>query len=213
MPNTIPAAGRRSIPTNNIKGSVLTLHIQAITFQQLWDNYVTGNPYDDPAGTHKNQCAIRMSATLHRAGIDMKSFSQKVVKPAKGKATIGRILLNGKATSTRANEMAQWLSLRPFEGLPAKPEDITGADWEGKVAGRTGIIFFDGYWQQDGDSSDNLSGGHIDLWNGERLTISGFWGSFSTMGRYVGMQAMLPGTNFGWSDLGKSKKILFWEIP
>ena len=83
-----------------------------------------------------------MSATLHRIGIEMKSFSQKLVKPALGKASIRRILLDRKAT----DEMASWLSPQPFCGLPSKPENVTGQDWQSKVKSRTGILFFGGYW-------------------------------------------------------------------
>ena len=40
---------------------------------------------------------------------------------------------------------------------------MTGPDWENRVRNRTGIIFFFGYWQQQGDAADDFSGGHIDL--------------------------------------------------
>jgi hypothetical protein len=158
------------VKTNSTPDSIKVVDLKALTFQELWDNYPSGNPYDDPTGAYKNQCAIRMSVTFHRVGSEMKSFSQKLVKPMPGKPTLGRILLDGKPTATRAYELAEWLRLQPLAGLP-NAQDITGADWESKVKGRTGIVFFYGYWRQDGDSSDNLSGGHIDLWNGTRLTI------------------------------------------
>lgn len=196
------------VKTNTTKDSICSINVQAVTFSSLWDNYVTGQPYTDsktgdvPAG-FDNQCAIRMSATLHKVGVEMKSFSQSTVKPAQGSTTIGRILLNGKATSTRANEMASWLSQQPFCGLPKKPEDLTGQDWESKVRGRTGIISFDGYWSRDSDSSGQASGGHIDLWNGSKMT------GFGT-GLRARWGIVIPGI---WSDLRKSKQILFFPIP
>ena len=148
-----------------------------------------------------------MSATFHAVGIDMKSFSQKSVQPMPGKPTLGRILLDGKATATRAYELAEWLKKMPIAGLKS-PEDVTGPDWRNKVEGRAGIIFFDGYWRQDGDSPDNLSGGHIDLWNGSRLTNNGVLGTLETFARFrLNMR-----TGPGYSDLGKSKKILFWRM-
>jgi len=208
----VPASGKHTVITNITPGSQVCLHIEAITFKQLWDNYVTGDPYDDPDGEYKNQCAIRMSATFHRVGIAMKSFSKKVVKPMPGKKTIGRILLDGKPTATRASELAEWLKLVPFCGLPGQPEDITGPDWERKIKGRTGIIFFGEYWTRPGEVAGNASGGHIDLWSGSRLTISGFFDSFAAIGRFFGAQSLIPGTDFGWSDLRKSKQILFWEV-
>lgn len=212
MPARVHAAGRRTVPTNSTPNSTLKLDVEPITFQQLWDNYVTGNPHVDETGAYANQCAIRMSATLHRVGIEMKSFSAKVVRPSPGKPSIGRILLNGKPTATRADEMAAWLSLKPFAGLPAKPESITGTDWEVKVRDRTGIIAFLGYWTRDGESDDSASGGHIDLWNGSRLTISSPLNSIATIGRRLGFNSIASGLRFGYSDLRRSKEILFWEI-
>ncbi len=157
------------VRTNSTPNSVKEVQLKAVTFRELWDNYPSGSPYNDPTGEYEN--AIRMSVTFHRIGSDMKSFSQKIVKPMPGKKDLGRLILNGKATATRAYELAEWLKLRPFAGLDA-PEDITGTDWRSRVKGRTGIIYFFGYWRQDGDSGNNLSGGHIDLWNKDTLPAS-----------------------------------------
>jgi hypothetical protein len=151
-----------------------------------------------------------MSATFHKVGIEMKSFSQKVIKPASGRDKLGRILLDGKATAVRADELAEWLQLQPFAGLP-KAENITGGDWESKVKGRTGIIAFSNYWTRDGEV--NASGGHIDLWNGSRLTISSSEGLLSVIGRGIGIRSThIPGTTYGYSDLSKATQILFWRI-
>ncbi|WP_293936559.1 type VI secretion system amidase effector protein Tae4 [Iodobacter sp.] len=198
------------VKTNLTKGSICSIDVQAVTFKSLWDNYVTGSPYDDPSKTHSNQCAIRMSATLHKVGVEMKSFSQKTVKPEAGKESIGRILLNGKATSTRADEMASWLKQQPFCGLPKEPENITGKDWESKVKDRTGIIFFGGYWTREGEEGAGASGGHIDLWNGSRLTNNGTLGTVETFMRFrLGIHRPWPRV---YSDLRASKTILFFEI-
>ncbi|GAB7538354.1 hypothetical protein BGC_45760 [Burkholderia sp. 3C] len=149
---------------------------------------------------------------LHRVGIEMKSFSSKVIKPLGGQPSIGRILIDGKATATRANELGEWLKLQPIAGM-GNAENITGTNWESRVEGRTGIIMFDGYWARDRESADNASGGHIDLWNGSRLTISSAQGVFSVFGRMIGIErAHIPGTSYGYSDLRKSKTVLFWEI-
>lgn len=56
---------KHQVHTNTTKDSVCKVDVPPIKFAQLWDNYVTGDPYDDPSGTHSNQCAIRLSATLH----------------------------------------------------------------------------------------------------------------------------------------------------
>jgi len=141
----------------------------------------------------------------------MKSFTSRLVHPLSGQQDIGRIILDGKATVTRADELGEWLQLRPFAGLP-KAEDITGPDWEPKVRGRTGIIQFSRYWVREGESAENASGGHIDLWNGARLTISSAPDAVATISRYFGGHSFFPGTDFGWSDLRNAKRILFWEI-
>ncbi|MGT2475569.1 type VI secretion system amidase effector protein Tae4 [Paraburkholderia terrae] len=195
------------VRTNTTPNSIKEVQLKALTFDELWNSYVTGDPYDDPTGQYSNQCAIRMSATFHRVGIEMRSFSQKLVGPMPGKPTLGRIILEGKPTATRAYELAEWLKLRPIAGLPS-PENVTGPDWQSKVKGRTGIIFFFGYWQQDGDPHDNLSGGHIDLWNGSRLTNNGILGVAENFLRFTLNRPTGP----GFSDLSKSKKILFWEM-
>lgn len=210
------AHGSRSVTTNPTKDSVCSITVRPITFQQLWDNYVIGDPYKDPAtgsppAGFGNQCAIRMSATLHRVGVAMKSFTPANVAVKPG-TKFGRILLDGKYAAVRADQLGSWLSKQPFCGLPQHPENITGADWESKVKGRTGIIMFDSYWTRAGESTSHASGGHIDLWNGSRLTISGFWDGFATIGRAMGVHSFLPGTDFGFSDLRNSKTILFWEI-
>ncbi|WP_175737579.1 type VI secretion system amidase effector protein Tae4 [Burkholderia ambifaria] len=202
------------VVTNKTEKSKKSVQLQALSFQELWNAYPTKDPYDDPTGEYENQCAIRMSVTLHKVGSSMKSFSQNVLKPMPGKKTLGRLILDGKATATRAYELAEWLKLHPFLGM-GRPEDITGPDWQDKIKGRTGIIYFFGYWRQDGDSADALSGGHIDLWNKDTLTPS-----FASLWRFRLGQRTFPdllsrlrgGNGNVISDLAKSKEILFWEV-
>lgn len=208
-------AQQARVRTNTTRDSVCKVNVPVVTFQALWDHYVTGDPYQ-PApgdkGDYSNQCALRMSATFHRVGIKMLSFSQKTVKPMPGAQALGRVMLDGLPAAVRAYELGEWLKLQPFCGLPKQPENVTGKDWESKVKGRTGIIMFHAYWTRDGQSTANASGGHIDLWNGSRLTISGFWDGFATIGRYLGRQSFRPGTRYGYSDLRNAKVILFWAV-
>ncbi|CAB3968779.1 hypothetical protein BCO9919_03417 [Burkholderia cenocepacia] len=202
------------VRTNSTPLSEKTVQLKALTFQQLWNAYPKEDPYDDPTGEYQNQCAIRMSVTFHAIGSSMKSFSQKVLKPMPGKQTLGRLVLNGKATATRAYELAEWLKLRPFLGV-GKPENITGQDWQNKIKGRTGIIYFFGYWRQEGDSADALSGGHIDLWNKDTLTPSAvsFWRFRIGVPSMINPLDYLRGRRGNWySDLADSKEILFWEV-
>jgi hypothetical protein len=207
------------VKTNTIKDSVCKINVQSVKFSDLWDNYVTGDPYKpdkNDKGDYGNQCALRLSATFHKEGIRMQSFSQKTVKPMPGRDKLGRVMLDGLPAATRAYELGEWLKLQPFCGLPKNFENITGEDWETKVKSRTGIIMFNGYWTHDNEKAEAASGGHIDLWNGKRLTISGVFDGIATVGRYFGFQSMRQGArvlpNLAYSDLRKSKTILFWEI-
>lgn len=207
------------VRTNTRHGSVCTINVPVVTFAALWDNYVTGDPYRDPNGKvppgFENQCALRMSATFHAVGVKMLSYTPKNVKPAPDSKQPGIVTLNGLPAGSRAYELGMWLKLQPFCGLPREPEDITGKDWESKIKGRTGIIMFHAYWHHDGPP-DHLTGGHIDLWNGSRLTISGFADGLATIGRYFGQTSFRQGATtlptWAWSDLGRSKLILFWEV-
>jgi hypothetical protein len=198
------------VRTNTVKESVCKIDVPAVKFTDLWQNYVTGDPYRDPKTGEVppglgNQCALRMSATFHKVGIKMLSFSPKTVKPAPGSQNLGVVKLDGLPAATRAYELGQWLKLQPFCGCHRQGLGK-------KVNERTGIIMFHAYWTRAGESTANASGGHIDLWNGSRLTISGFFDAFATMGRFVGRPSFFPGTDYGWSDLANSKLILFWDV-
>jgi hypothetical protein len=114
----------------------------------------------------------------------------------------------------RAKQVAEWLHRRPFAGCPPA-EAVTGKNWQDKVKGRTGIIFFGSYWRRT-PKEKYPTGDHIDLWNADRLTpgtqttlrfdagISRLWNPLSVIG--IGPE------NF-FSNLADAKQILFWEIP
>jgi hypothetical protein len=203
------------VRTNTIKDSVCRIEVEPVKFANLWAAYPSDPPYVDPK-TGKppqgfsNQCAIKVSVAIHGAGIEMKSFSAKVigVEPK----DLGRVAINGKNTATLAQQLAAWLKLQPFCGLPQQAESITGEDWEKKIKGRTGIVYFADYWMRSIDKKDRPTGDHIDLWNGSRLTASGFLGTLTTTARFLGRRSFLPGTDYGYSDLGTSKTVLFWEV-
>lgn len=194
------AVGSKTVTTNNKPSSIHSIEMNPITFEQLWDNYETGTPYVDPAtgeppAGFENQCAIRMSVTLHNVGVEMKSFNGN-----------GRILINGKKTATRAPELATWLDRKPFCGI-GKSINITGENWEDKVEDKTGIIFFENYWTREGQN--HPTGSHIDLWNGSHFANNGFLGTVENFARFsLGISEI---SNI-YSDLGKSTKILFWAV-
>jgi hypothetical protein len=188
------------VRSNSTSKSTKDVQLRAVTFAELWTAYPEGTPYVDPKTGNvpknfENQCAIRLSVTLHKVGIEMTSFRGK-----------GQIRLNGRRTAVLASEMADWLKRTPVAGM-GPTENVTGADWQQKIKGRTGIIAFKNYWQRDGESRP--SGGHIDLWDGAQLTSNGIGGAISNFLRFT----MGLTTGFGrYSDLGRSTEIVFWEI-
>ncbi|SEO56742.1 Type VI secretion system (T6SS), amidase effector protein 4 [Duganella sp. CF517] len=188
------------VKTNTTKDSVCKIDVPVVRFADLWKSYPKSSPYLDPkTGApppgYDNQCAIKVSWAIQGVGVQMVSFKQAAVS------------VDGKKLAIRAEELAAWLKKQPFCGLPKAPVAVTGKDWTKKIAGRTGILFFKNYWQRDGERDP--SGDHIDLWNGSRLTSTGFLGSLETFARFtMGIQS-LPRL---YSDLGGSSEILFWEI-
>lgn len=182
------------VKTNNVKGSVCKIGIEPVKFSALWKAYPDGNPSQakDAEGDllYSNQCAIRVSVSLHSVGVEMKSF--------KGATT----QINGKRAALRAEELADWLTMMPFCGLPQRPDTVTGEDWASKVKGKTGIVFFADYWTRQGESAQNASGDHIDLWNGEKMTGLG-------SGLRARFGIVIPNI---WSDLRKSRRVLFFPI-
>lgn len=203
-----------NVQTNPKRGSVAacnTAGIVPITFKELWSNFAGEStpPYNIKGKAPKgfeNQCAIRMSVTLHRVGVKMISFSQNNIKPEGKAPTLGRIVLSGFATATRANEMAKWLQTRPVCGIAAGVT-VTGKDWQTKIKGKTGIIFFGEYWAREDESTAGASGGHIDLWNGKSLTPS----IASTLRFTLGIDSINLFV-YSLSDLGKAKRIIFFEV-
>ena len=175
---------------------------QPIKFAALWANYPDTHPCvtaegDDPEG-YKNQCAIKVSYALEKAGVSLKSFQGRVCP---------NLYSHGSLWPISAEQLAAWLKKQPFCGCP-RPEDVTGEDYETKIKRFTGIIYYRDYWLRP-DEKKNPTGDHIDLWNGSRLTASGFAGTIATFLRFgVGIQS-----GPGFSDLRKAREILFWNIP
>jgi len=191
------------VRTNDTPGSLCKVSVEPVKFADLWSAYPSSPPYLDPKTGkppkgYSNQCAIKVSAALHANGVEMKSFRG------------GNVKLNGKTAATGATELANWLKLQPFCGLPKAPEDVTGKDWDKKIQGRTGIVYFENYWFRDGETK-NPTGDHIDLWDGSGLTPNP-----ANRLRRFGISSIqwLPEalSQYNFSDLGRSTKILFWEI-
>ncbi|WP_326533894.1 type VI secretion system amidase effector protein Tae4 [Pseudorhodoferax sp.] len=168
-----------------------------MTFAQLWNNHpnVTGEPALLDKKVYENQCAINLSASLIRAGIDLKSYSG-TKSWEKGKPTY----------PIRAQELANWLASGASR-LPTKTEKFTAKEAFGRIDGkkgmteRTGIVFFQNYW------GAGAQGDHIDLWNGSRLTD---WRTWARINIRVGEYGL---HNFGaGSDFQKSQSVWFWAV-
>jgi hypothetical protein len=169
-----------------------------LSFEKLWDGYPGSKPYvdaktGDPPKGFENQCALKVSVALHAAGVDMRTFDG------------AHVLLKGRRAAVRAEQLAAWLGRARIAGV-APARDIAGEHWQDRVKGKTGILFFADYWLREGEK--HPSGDHIDLWNGSRLTASGLEGTLVTVLRF----GLGVNSGPGFSDLGKAKKILFWEI-
>ena len=172
---------------------------QRLHFFELWNAYPNKKPYLDqktgevPQG-YDNQCAIKVSLALHGAGFDLADFRGANVFVRHVKAAV------------RAEELARWLKFQQIEGL-SLPESIAGDDWQKRIKGRTGILFFADYWLRPGEKTP--SGDHIDLWNGQRMTASGLEGTLVTIARFgLGIDSGGP----LYSNLGAAKTILFWQV-
>ena len=198
-PQFKPAVGARAAQRPEIEQASHSR--PPIRFIDLWNAYPDSKPYVDaktgePPKGFENQCAIKVSAALHKLGIDLKSFRG------------AHVFVDDKKAATLAQQLATWLQTEHLEGIPATPKSITGEHWQEKINGRTGIIYFADYWLREGEKKP--TGDHIDLWNGSRLTASGLQGTLVTLARFTLGLNSIDGL---FSDLGKSKLILFWEVP
>ena len=160
-------------------------------FKQLWDNYPDDDPCDakNKEGNKEfsNQCAIRLSYSMKKAGISFSSFPQK------------RKCWHhpGQDHILAAAELANWIQKSNHPSLLVT-EDVTGDSWRRKILGRTGIVCYEDYYLR----KDGSGGDHIDLWDGNSMTGIGsyFRARFNIL---------IPGV---WSDLSKSKKIRFFPV-
>lgn len=192
------------VTTNNIEGSVMTVTIKKVTFKELWDAYPSNsiehiNPKteEDEFGNH---CAINVSDALYKCDIKLKSFT--------GAKCWHKCSSSKNIHVIRAQELADWLKKQPFAGCP-KPIKLTGATYEDAIDGKTGIVFFKDYWQRNSEKgTDNRTGDHVDLWDGKGV---------NQMASQNAVENLITNT-FGvhwdgvYSDKGKSKEVLFWEI-
>lgn len=184
--------------------------IPTIPFSRIWDNYPSDPPCVDKSGKPPtgwdNQCAVRVSMALFKAGVSFKTF------PGGGRCPVGP--KNGPMVGS-AQRLAEWLKSHPFPGC-SRVKVIPPASWEISLKGQTGIVFFQNYWRRRGETTGVGSGDHIDLWNRDKLTPSLQTFLRFTLG-IVRIPNLNPFTrsedNPNWySDLGKSSQIWFWAV-
>lgn len=127
-----------------------------VTAQALWDNH----PYPaSPCSSDlfPNQCAIRMSVALEKAGINTSSFDK--LYPRRRCCTAYPSLKHHKPGHIMsAQELANWIDKNPsiFGKAKKHTKKVTAADFVGKK----GIVFIMNGW----GSTD-----HIDIWDGSDM--------------------------------------------
>ncbi len=176
----------------------------ALKFATLWQHYPNHDPCVNPRTgqpAYDNQCAIRLGMALERSGVSFTSF----------KGPRCQFGPHGNGMVLRASELARWLHTRPFKECPIGVPG-PGKDFATRLAGRTGIVFFEDYWLRDGEKYP--SGDHIDLWRIDRLTPS-----FETFLRFtLGFSSfrvpndLRGGFSQVFSNLENSRRVVFWEI-
>jgi len=96
------------VRTNTTKDSVRSIQVEAVTFAKLWAVSPGGHPYVDANGKtppgYENQCAINLSAAIHGAGVEMKSFRGVAVTLRKGLANTCR---SGDGPATDLGDCAE----------------------------------------------------------------------------------------------------------
>lgn len=167
-----------------------------LTFERLWSSFpekseIRGkcfNKQQNSSQPFSDYCAILLSECLIRSGVSTAGSSSTKCWSHAG---MKHILL--------AEQMADWLFKTNIKGL-GKRESVLPAEFQEKLQGRTGIIFFKDYWTRGNESFANRSGDHIDLWNKDKITSSSMFtrSILEFFGRV--------------SDLNQAKEIWFWEV-
>ncbi|MCB1548590.1 MAG: hypothetical protein KDJ41_12260 [Hyphomicrobiaceae bacterium] len=181
-----------------------------VAFKDLWRNHPINQSNQSPCivpkdmkvfgkdmrrgmPTFSNQCSIRMGVALKNAGVSPGAVRGCVTCGVHGPEAMHFI---------RARELANALVAANIPNV-AKVERITGPEVQKfypRLIGRTGIIFFNGYWYRNAQerAARNPTGDHIDVWNGYRTSAKWLLEWFSWLGYY--------------SNYASGKEIWFWEV-
>lgn len=168
----------------------MAVQAKTLKFKSLWDNFPDDAPCDKQ---FSNQCAIRVGTALAKSGIKTTNIVRKQRHCWHHKDSEGHILA--------AAELADGLNKFAIAGVQ-KSIELTPENFKSKIAGKTGIIYFQDYWERTTDKKGSPTGDHIDLWNGSRISD---WTSWIR----IQMNIVIPGV---WSDLENSKRVLFWQV-
>lgn len=170
------------------------LGAKGAAFQDVWDafNAQPKSPCTNP--TFTNQCAIRVSQAIMDCDVDLSGF--------RGTRCWSDTTKYDKKHIIRAEEFGIWLKRSPLGGL-GTTEQIAPAQFQKKLNGKKGIVFFKDYWQRQNELPANRSGDHIDLWNVNRTT--GYWLSWS--------RDFAEWMSDDVSDRNNAREIWFWSIP
>ncbi len=183
------------VMTTRIKDSIRKVDVPRVRFGELWDAYphdAVCDASDARSGRDRqrvaNPCAMRVSHALGECGVTFKSYPARRMCAAHP----------GEHHCLSARELADWLALQPFVGC-RKMQVFTSDQWRARIAGRSGILYFD---HDDAAAASGAADGHIDLWNGSRMTD---WSS----GVRIRFGIVMPGI---WPDLRHARTVRFFPV-
>ncbi len=140
---------------------------------------------------YANQCAIRMSVALRRAGVTASQLGGIAACGAHPRDEMHFI---------NATQVANAINSANLPGFGPR-EVISGEDaakFYPLVFGRTGVLFIKDYWHRSSDAQDRPTGDHIDVWNGYRSSAKWLMEWFSWLGYY--------------SNYAGANELWFWEV-
>lgn len=113
------------------------------TFVKLWNNYPDPNSRHSKGG-YVNECAIRLSITLIKAGVSFKDYTEPV---------------SPEGWARGAESLAVWLWNKQL----GKPRIFNSSEsFKQKTTGQYGIVFFKDCFVRAGQTKQ--LGDHIDCW-------------------------------------------------
>ncbi|APD07506.1 hypothetical protein UJ101_02002 [Flavobacteriaceae bacterium UJ101] len=187
---------------NSIMLDLILKQDTKLTYSELIKNYesirhshfkANGEPYFD------DYCAINLSHALLKSGV--KINSSNVAK------CYGCTDVNYKGQhAIRAQELGEWLKIKKINGLSAVKE-LTGSNFRAYVNGKKGLIYFEDYWQRNGESGSTRTGDHVDIWTGNGLVSESWLADYFRLNFPNFMEEY-----FSTASLYRSKKVYFWEL-